>query len=183
MKFAFAKTHKLCDPCWLAVIDNQDSLFFFHKKVAVRLALKFGQDPHLWSKDGKPLSDVAYLYSPVKLASQWMGTAQKMFWEYGCVYMNRVGGLCHLPEVLNTVESENWPDPKPIAGETVYISKWPNGDHYYLRSSKDRIFPVEKVDSLTEAEKIAKEFAPNCEVVFNKEPARLVKGLMRPDGD
>lgn len=182
MKFAYAKTHPLVDPDWLVVIDTPDLLFEFHKRVTVRLALKYGADPHLFDERGHPKNHCALIMSPVNLGSKWLSSAERFYQEHGKVYMNRAGGLCPSPHVLKYVDSAFWPASHPMEGEVVYISKYPNGNHYYLRSTTDRIFPVEKCHSYAEAVDMATKFAPGAEVRQSKAYGQTpVKYLLEGD--
>lgn len=168
MKFVFAKTHPLCSPSWLVVIDTMDLLLHFHRRVTVRAALKYGNNPHLFDENGAPKNAISVFFNPVSLGTRWLQSAEKFFFQDGVVYMNSVGGLTPRPDVLTVQESEVWPQAEPMEGELVEISKWPNGNHYYLYSSKGRIFPQEKCNSYAEAVDMANRFAPGCKIGAHK---------------
>jgi hypothetical protein len=168
----------------LLEVVNEKDLMAVHRWISTKLFLKLGMNPHIFNQDGTPHDEVAaYYYHPIKLGAAWLTTAQKFMWQDGGFYVNPAGGILPLKSlgspILATQESSSWPT-SPIAGEIVYVTRWPQGEHYYLRSNRNRVFPFVKLDSMDEVREAVELNAPGAKIVEDTAPK-----IPRPafDGD
>lgn len=135
---------------------------------------KYKLDPHLTDYAAKGNFIAAYLINIPKLAEGWMRTLMKLLKD-GSVGFNRVGGMQsmnHL-EVLKVEKREELLWPEDEEPETITISRWPNGKHFYLTSSLNRQFP-RKYSSLTSAKRAARRFVKPEQIIV-KEPGFAYK--------
>lgn len=113
---------------------------------------KFGQDPHY---------DPTGPYNVRRLIEAWLKSIQERLKE-GPVLINSVGGWLpfEVAIILGTKQSEKleWPD--VFDDEIITIKKWPGGKHYYLCSSRDRIFSNPKWSSYLWARESALKYVP-----------------------
>lgn len=129
-------------------------------------------NPHL-QKDIASDSELGVLFNPVILGAKWLATATKFLLSDGRVLVNPSGGIAvEVLDVTSEIEQDGYPSSEPIPDEIVYISQWLNGRHFYLRSSKERLFPFDKVDSMADARRKAAKYAPGARVEI-VEPQRV----------
>ncbi len=161
-RFARCQPHAKCPDLqgWYLILkpDDLDALMKLHKGVANLYFTKFGMDPHL-----KPDSEEGVLKNPVRLAGLWLGSVEKFLSAGTTLAVNFCGGMIPLDsvKVLATVESElmNWPNHYP--DEVITISRWPDAQHFYLSSNKDRVFVPPKWTEYDDAHWIAKKYTDN----------------------
>jgi hypothetical protein len=112
---------------------------------------KFGLDPHA----------VGY-YNPIKLGTSWLSTVNACSRRGETVLVNERGGLVLKKSVtvLAEVSTPTLIWPTRYEDEIITISKWPEGDHYYLCSSRQRLFVPERYDTFDEAHEAAWVYVP-----------------------
>ena len=80
--------------------------------------------------------------------------------------VNSNGGMMPMAgaTILDTVESEEliWPDRQD--GERITLSRWPQGRHCYVSSTKNRVFIPLKYVSYEEALKVARRYVPAARI-------------------
>ena len=57
-----------------------------------------------------------------------------------------------------------WGDSR-LPNETITISRWPQGTHYYLVSDRYRVFVPDKYDSFISAQAEARKYVPESRIV------------------
>lgn len=127
-----------------------------------KLCKTYLSDPHFF-KDGdanKPNSIYGQIVSPVHLGAGWMTTAFKLMSENGQVLVNSAGGMIPYGQVVSEIKSETLTWPVAFPDEKITITRWPQGDHFYLTSSEGRIFDPIKYNTFDEALKAAKRIVP-----------------------
>lgn len=158
--------------------------------------LKSGIDPHTWiegtSNDETKL--LLMLRHPLILSANQLTIFMSKVLEGKTILVQNTGSFVVKDdniEIIETIEKENfnnWPriDDKK---ETIYISKWPEGTHYYLRgkTSNHRIFDG-KYNSFDEAFAAAKELTDescifSLDIKKESEVSKLFRKMQRPDGD
>lgn len=166
-KFVRCQTHAKCPNLqgWYLVLEPNDleTLEKLHQSISAFYFQKFGLDPHL-QKDMSNPDTGAYLKHPVRLAGLWSETIEKQLFR-GRVLVNSRGGI--LPNDVRVLAEVTrvkmlWPgpfDPK----EVITISRWPKGFHFYLSSSKERIFTPPKYETLEEAREVAEIYTNNIQ--------------------
>ena len=138
---------------WYLVLkpDDCDTLEKLHKGVAGFYYGKFGKDPHIVK------SDFAGICNPIRLAGKWLATVMKHLVTGETLVVNSKGGWLTYDsvQVLATQTSDDMRWPTLYKAETITISRWPRGRHYYLSSNRDRIFYplkyLQYADALAEA--------------------------------
>jgi len=85
----------------------------------------------------------------------------------GPVGINKAGGMQSLDSTINITSTKScddflWPSDKP---ETITISRWPNGKHYYLTSSLNRELP-QKYLSIASAKRRARKFVSKEQIII-----------------
>lgn len=170
MNFVYGKTHPNAKPCWLILVRDHATLERVHRWVSIKLFLSFGIDPHMVDENGYPRTLADEIRNPVRLGAKWLSSAFNLFYEHKCFCVNPVGGMLPLNkvEVLSETQGSDFPVGEPIAGETVYALRWPGRNHYYLKSTANRLFPFEKVHSEKEVESAVKKYAPGAALKFEK---------------
>lgn len=148
-----------------------------HRAVAAKLFLEQCSDPH---RQNPGTRDPDY-YNVVRIGAGFLSTAMKLAME-GDFVMNRDGGLSPLSgwRELERRESKSFISFPDVGGERIQIMKWadPDATHFYLKSSKGRIFSPVKYDTLQQAVDAAKAFVPESSITIEK-PI----GFRRRDGD
>ena len=80
--------------------------------------------------------------------------------------LNMSGGMMPMAgaTILDTVESEEliWPDRHD--DERITLSRWPQGRHWYLSSTTNRVFIPLKYVSYEEALKVARRYVPAARI-------------------
>ena len=150
---------------WMLAIqptDPIDLLMTVHRGVIALYYNKFGQDPHIQANETQ-----RELYSPVKLATGWLQTAHKFLINGETILVNINGGMLTTKDVtiLDTVTSDNIDWDIRYDDEKITISRWPEGRHYYLCSSKNRIFVPDKYNNYADALKAAKRYVPEDRII------------------
>jgi hypothetical protein len=145
--------------------DDNETVFRLHRGVAHLYFAKFGMNPHL-----KPDSDEGILYNPIKLAAQWLVGIERFLTRGQAVLVNSNGGMMPLDGTIiletreiDTKDGYKWPDDF-ADDEIVTISRWPEAKHYYLSSSKDRIFAPEKYTVYEAARRVALRRVPAARI-------------------
>jgi len=128
-----------------------------HKGVAGLYFFKFGMDPHIQADEVRK-----FHYSPVRLAAMWLQTVEGYLLTGEAILVNSNGGIMPLDGtiILDTVESTSlhWND--RFDDEIVTICRWPQAKHWYLSSSKHRVFIPGKYNSYDEARREALRYVP-----------------------
>jgi hypothetical protein len=142
--------------------DDVDTLMKVHKGVTCLYFFKFGKDPHFTPADVNKTNEIGVFYNPIKLAAQWLLSIERFLLNGKTVLVNSNGGIMPMDgvKILETVESDNlhWDD--RFDDEIITISRWPLAKHYYLASSKGRVFIPEKHNSYNEAQQEALRYVP-----------------------
>jgi hypothetical protein len=135
-----------------------------HRGMARSMLARSLRDPHIVVELDKSNAAGEYnplVQEPVLLAARWLQAVwmqELMGIEF--ILVNKVGGWCpYNPRDVNgTVENEDgrWPD--PIEGEVITVKRWPNAQHWYLSSNKDRVFMEGKFNTIEEAKRYARMF-------------------------
>ena len=159
--FVRCQTHPKCPDLqgWYLVLKPGDleTLEELHRGISAFYFQKYGLDPHL--KD-----EMLFLKHPVRLAAGWLETISKILVSGTTALVNFSGGI--LPPngvtILSEITCEEmlWPDAFDPE-EVITISRWPKGFHFYLTSSKDRVFVPPKYGSLEEALEVAELYTDN----------------------
>lgn len=165
-RFARVKVHPKLDLSgWYLVLDDYESLMEMHRSACGSLFMKFHRDPHLFDqKTWRPVSDQAQFYNPVKLGAGWLNSAQMGMLRHGVIYMNRQHGMLYGDnvEIIENRESEKlvFPDNDDHKdGVRIVVSKWGNGQHYYLNANQTIAFSQPKFDTAEEALAEARVYA------------------------
>ncbi len=158
--FVRIKVHPRLDlTAWYLAIKRADLDLFFemHRRSAQSMFMRFHHDPHLYNqKTWEPLNEIAQILNPVRLSAGWLATAEKALLEFGVIYMNRAYGLLFGPNevvvetlILPTLEFPI--DDNSKDGVQITISLWGCGQHYYLSSNQNHVFPRDKYDTYAQA--------------------------------
>jgi hypothetical protein len=127
--------------------DDPDTLEKIHRGVAAAYLARFGKDPHRWNDP---------YYNWLTLGAKWLQTAEKLLWD-GPIVVNINGGI--LPRdavvILETVETEEIDFNVRFENEVITITRWREGKHYWLASSKFRLFVPDKHNTYADARKHA----------------------------
>ncbi len=165
--FCNCQLHPKCPDVtgWMLVIQPTDPvelLMKVHRGVISLYYNKFGLDPHIQAKE-----DLRAIYNPIKLAAGWLQTAEKFLIEGETILVNANGGMMSAKEVtvLETVESDDIDWDIRYDDEKITISRWPEGHHYWLCSSKHRIFVPDKYVDYQDAYKVAKRYVPAAQII------------------
>ncbi len=137
--------------------DDTETLFLLHKGVAGLYFSKFGKDPHI-TKD----ADCSILYNPVKLAASWLLSIESYLLAGRAVLVNSQGGFMpmHNVKILDTVQSDDISWDERYDNEIITVSRWPEGRHYYLCSSRNRMFVPDHYNTFQAAEEEALRYVP-----------------------
>jgi len=137
--------------------DDPETVMKVHKGVTGLYFFKFGMDPHI-QKD----EDRRALYNPIRLAALWLQSVEHYLLRGETLLVNSNGGMMPLDgvKILETVQSDKIDWDMRFDDEIVTICRWPEGRHWYLCSSKHRIFVPDKYDSYEEAHKVALRYVP-----------------------
>lgn len=158
-RFIRCRPHKKVDTQgWYLILSEEMGIGYcrdlvdkLHNSISNFYYFKFGMDPHL--KD-KPF------YNPIALAAKWFESVISALVNSETLAMNSCGGWFPLgdTEILEEVWSDElrWPDRYP--DEVITISRWPDGQHFYLTSNQDRLFSLSKFNTVAAAEREAKKY-------------------------
>jgi len=115
-------------------------------------------DPHI--KTEKLPSWWKELYFPVRQAEKWTEATSSYVLKYDLLFNKNGGWRFFDPKyLLETYTSDILKFPEEgYKYEIITIKKWPQGKHWYLHSSHDRIFIPEKHNTLEEARKMAEKY-------------------------
>ena len=152
---------------WYLILEPNDSdaLMELHKGVVNFYYTKFGMDPRIG-----PRSVEAYIKSPARLAATWLQSIENFLAAGIILAVNSHGGMMLLDsvKVLATIESEKMIWPGYYDNEIITISHWPEGEHFYLSSNKDRVFVPPKYTEYIDAREIAEKYTNN--IRFRRAP-------------
>lgn len=157
-RFARCQPHNKCPDLlgWYLILGPNDleALMKLHKGVAHLYFAKFGMDPHI-----KPNSEEGILKNPIRLAALWLVTMEKFLIRGETIFINWTGGMMTYDEskIRTIVEREKmiWPSDEFDPEEVITISRWPQAHHYYLSSSKSRVFVPPKYVRYEDAKQTA----------------------------
>ena len=163
MKYTFHRCQ--CDPRlpdltgWYLVLrpDDSETLMKLHKGVAGIYYFKFGMDPHIQAND-----TLRTFYNPVKLASQWFLGVNRFLMAGETILVNCNGGFIPLlgTKILETVQSDEIDWSVQYDDEIITIGKWFQAKHFYLCSSKGRMFVPDKYNEYETAYRAALRHVP-----------------------
>lgn len=159
---------------------DQDAIDRMHKAVASSLFMKYVVDPHLFDDNHKPKNTIADLVDPLKLGGGWLSTLYRICDEFGHALVNPAGGIrppSKQENVVKVLDKLSWP--VILDDEWITLMQWPNAQHYYLKSNKNRLFSPEKYETFDEAWKVAMELVPENRIRVSTARVELKK----PDGD
>jgi len=133
--------------------DDAETVMKVHKGVTATYWAKFGMDPHI---------DPTSPYNPIKLAALWLQGVERFLLVGETILVNVNGGLMPFDGaiILETIGSDNLDWNTRFDDEIITISRWPEGKHYYLCSSKYRIFVPDRHPTFEDANKAALRFVP-----------------------
>lgn len=137
--------------------NDTDTLMKVHRGVVGIYYNKFGLDPHI-QKDEL----LNAIYNPIVLGAKWIEGALRFLLDGETLLVNFNGGIMPMVGtiILETVESDDLDWDVRYDDETITISRWPEGKHWYLCSNKLRIFIPDKYTTYTDAYKAAQRFVP-----------------------
>jgi hypothetical protein len=165
--FCLCQLHPKCPDLtgWMLAIRPTDPvglLMEVHRGVISLYYNKFGLDPHIQADEFR-----RGLYNPIKLAAGWLQTADKFLIEGETILVNVNGGMMCAKEVtiLETIERDKIDWTVRYEDERITISRWPEGEHYYLCSSKNRIFVPDKYHDYADALKAAHRYVPVARII------------------
>jgi hypothetical protein len=167
---------------WFLLVNPADAEaeLALHKSVTSSLFLQSIADPKKTSDPMlKARIEALGLHSPVRLGAAWIGTLHKLTRE-GAVVMNINGGMSPLEgwKIIARHDSDKLEWPVFYDDEIIRLHKWaePNATHYYLKSSRGRIFDPVKFDSLDDATAQAAKFVTADRIVVEKPTRRPRQG-------
>jgi hypothetical protein len=142
--------------------DDAETVIKVHRSVAVLYFFRFGQNPHITPTDSEKTDELGAFYNPIKLAAQWLCTVEHYLLRGETLLVNSNGGIMPMEGaiIFDTVESSklHWND--RFEDEIVTVSRWPQAKHWYLASSKHRVFIPGKYNSYDEAHREALRYVP-----------------------
>lgn len=131
--------------------DDPETVLKVHKGVTRFYYAKFG--PRTVEVPG---------CNPLDLVARWLSTVEQHLMAGVTLVVNSSGGWLPKDKVVVVAERESerlvWPT--DFDDETITISRWPDGTHWYLCSNKDRIFVPDKYCTYEAAYKAARAFVP-----------------------
>lgn len=159
-----------------------------HRGVSAKLFMQCGVDPHNDIKYSDNTNDIderdflSVIRHPIILGAKYLNALNdQTLFKRNTLLVNRVGGWCHKDdsmEILETRTTEwmSWPEDIPeqfrpttqtedLYKETIRISQWPDGTHFYLRSNKKRVFFPEKHDTYEAAFNEAKRYVTEDRII------------------
>lgn len=159
-RFVRCQTHPACPDIvgWYLVLEPNDlmTIMDVHRGVAGLYFNRYNMDPHL----REPA--LASHYNPVRLATLWLETVEKLLQE-GPIVVNSSGGCLLLDEVKVVAEQQSdklvWPN--YYEDEIITISRWEFGHHYWLASNKHRVFVPSKYKTYQKAHAAASNHTNN----------------------
>ncbi len=135
--------------------DDVETVMKVHKGVVSLYFFKFGQDPHVQKER-------CSFYDPATLGAWWLQSVEHYLLRGETLLVNSNGGIMPMDGtiILETAESDDlhWDD--RFNDEQITISRWPVGRHWYLSSTKGRVFCPAKYDSLAEVRREAERYVP-----------------------
>jgi hypothetical protein len=137
--------------------DNVDTLMAVHKGVTGAYFRRFGLDPHI-----KTDEVLQHYYHPIKLAAGWLESVERFLFCGESVLINENGGFIPMNRaiILDTVESDSLSWFERHDDETITVSRWSRGRHWYISSNKHRVFVPTKYNTLDEARHEALRYVP-----------------------
>lgn len=176
MRYTFVKVQ--CHPKvpdllgWYLLIRKQDQEIYsdIHISVTTRNTIRTQRDPHNY--DGIRYKGVyEHLLNPLTLSLKWL-EATTRYLEEGPILINKNGGWMDYDPKFekDRIIKDKMVFPEDSeSNEIITIKRWQK--HWYLSSSKDRIFVPEKTNSLKDAEKMALNYVgkENIRVDENRE--------------
>lgn len=140
---------------WCLYLDpwDFDTANVMHSRVTKTAFLKELNDPHLQKFVGDGLYP-----SALKLGTDWIKTIGK---QNRPIFINSKGGWFPVEgaKVIKYAESENFPVKKTDAEEVFTISRWLDGNHWYISSNNNTLMP-DKFNTFEEAENWCKNKNP-----------------------
>lgn len=153
--------------------DDADAADALHKCLAESWFLQSLKDPHNVAEIKRYGSEAAINLrkAPVERASRWLNITLGARLQRVTILVNSVGGYCFLDNtvrILDTVESTelaDWPAPDDLDNtEIITISQYPGRQHWYLSSSRERVFIPAQHQTLAAAQAQAAKFVPEANI-------------------
>ncbi len=170
MKHTYALISAYGKEWWTIVLtpEDREGLMLLHKAFQAKFKLDANEDPHTIAAIDKG----SWFMHPDILSAQWFAGALRMILSGLTIYINNRGGYCDLDknmQVVKTIEAETWPATSDRP--RIRISKWGQGEHYYLSSAgmyKDFVDPNIKYNSFIEAKDAALKYTTEDRIVFEE---------------
>lgn len=129
---------------------------------------------------------IAYFYlmkftsgvvSPRFLLEQWMCQVEKFLLDRNAILVNCRGGILLKSSVIILAKTTNtkliWPEYFP--DEEIIISRWSGGTHWYLSSTKERLFADNKFDTIEEASDTALMYVTQDKINLSRKSHTLMQ--------
>lgn len=173
-RFIYSKPHPVVEPCWHALV-TLENIDVFHTGVTRSMFMKQCRDPHLKIEAEDEPGRTGPIMNPIILGAGWLTKVLMTVIEGQLVFVNYRGGW-HIGDSKNIIHEfigkySDWPRKAEKEGakpEKIIISRWPKGAHYYISSSKNRIFNVDKLNTRKEAKDFALMFADIENIEFKE---------------
>jgi hypothetical protein len=163
----------LCSPdkrfpnerAWYLKINeaSQEQIVEVFDRLKPSLELKFGYNHHFFNQHtGEPSSDMAIIFHPTILGGYWISNAIDLYEKYQVLYVGEKGQMFPpKPETFIVHSEKVYPSlqfPTISPTESIIITKWKDGRHYYLESSIGRIFSEPRYYTYREAFEEASQY-------------------------
>lgn len=195
---------------WWQEVQPQEhhKVNMLHTGVAASLFMKSGVDPHndiRYSDKTDAIDERDFLNvirHPIILGGKYLATlTDQTLFRRKTLLVNSAGGWCYKDDTWEILETRELPtmayptdiDPKhnfvpteesDLYKETIRITQWPDGTHFYLRSNKNRLFFPEKFDTYEQAFEEAKKYVAENRIVNAGKIRTSEFSKLRPrDGD
>lgn len=173
---------------WYLKVHKYD--FELHDKLIKAMtnarAWKYFQNKDNFESDGHTRTLVAEITHPMKMCPRWVNTLHTLFKENTYALVNHNFGLCNYPEheadVHAEFESTEYAFPVLYDDELMTVSRWPEGEHWYVTSNKERIMVPEKHDTLEAAVKAAAVYVTEDKITVKRNTVLPLVNKMR-EGD
>lgn len=185
-------------PVWMLELskDNLKAIIDFNTGFMNQRFIKSGIDPHTWVEGTSNCETklLLMLRHPLILAGNQLVVFLNKVNTGRTLLVQNTGSFVvkdDSVEIIETVERPDfnqWPEIDDKK-EIIYISKWPDGTHYYLRgkTSNNRVFNG-KYNSFDEAYAAAKEITDESCIVASdikndSDISKLFRKMQRQTGD
>jgi len=160
---------------WYLKIENENKhqISIAFDSLISLLELKFGHNPHYFKVDTKePVSDMCMIFHPYILGAYWLNNIIELLIKFGVVYISINGSF--FPPVpdsfveYSTISSPVLSFPTIDIKESIMVTQWKDGSHFYLESSINRIFPSSKYHSFDSAYQEALKYVDPSKIIVDK---------------